>query len=59
MFLSALTANTVLYNLPLFYQIVFDLSAGQAGLRLMPYSLGAALESLGYGYLIGKTVGNF
>ena len=41
---------------PIIYQIVFNLSAGQAGLRLMPYSFGAALGSLGYGYLIGKTV---
>ena len=45
-----------MYNLPLFYQVIFNLSAGEAGMRLMPYSVGAALGSLGYGYLMAKTV---
>lgn len=41
--------------LPLFYQVIFNFSAGESGMRLMPYSFGAALGSLGYGYLMGKT----
>lgn len=47
---------SVIYNLPLFYQVVLDQSAAQAGLRLIPNSVGASLGSLGYGMLMAKTV---
>ena len=49
-------AFSVIYNLPLFYQVVLDLSAANAGIRLIPNSIGASLGSLGYGILMARTV---
>jgi hypothetical protein len=49
-------AFSVIYNLPLYYQVVLNLSAAGSGLRLIPNSIGASLGSLGYGLLMAKTV---
>src|SRR5579871_357135 len=53
---SSMGAFSVIYNLPLFYQVVLDLSAANAGIRLIPNSIGASLGSLGYGILMARTV---
>jgi hypothetical protein len=49
-------AFSVIYNLPLYYQVVLNLSAAGSGLRLIPNSIGSSLGSLGYGLLMAKTV---
>lgn len=49
-------AFSVIYNLPLFYQVVLNLSAAKAGIRLIPNSIGASVGSLGYGMLMARTV---
>lgn len=49
-------AFSVIYNIPLFYQVVLNLSSAKAGLRLIPSSIGASVGSLGYGMLMAKTV---
>lgn len=49
-------AFSVIYNLPLYYQVVLNLSAAKSGLRLIPNSIGTSLGSLGYGILMAKTV---
>jgi hypothetical protein len=53
---SCMCAFSVIYNLPLFYQVVMNLSAAESGVRLIPNSIGASLGSLGYGMLMAKTV---
>jgi hypothetical protein len=55
-FFSTIAAFSVIYNLPLFYQVVLDLNAANAGIRLIPNSIGASLGSLGYGMLMAKFV---
>jgi hypothetical protein len=47
----------VIYNTPLFFQVVLNLSSAEAGLRLIPSSIGASIGSLGYGIAMAKTVG--
>ena len=49
-------AISIIYNMPLFYQVVLNLSSAKAGLRLIPTSIGASLGSLGYGMAMAKTV---
>jgi len=51
-----MAAFAVIYNLPLFYQVVLNLSSSEAGLRLIPNSIGASLGSLGYGMIMARTV---
>jgi len=46
----------VMYNVPLYYQVVLNLSAASAGLRLIPFSIGASAGSLTYGLAMAKTV---
>ena len=47
---------SVIYNTPLFYQVVLNLSAAGSGVRLIPNSIGSSIGSLGYGILMAKTV---
>jgi len=47
---------SVIYNTPLFYQVVLNLSAAASGVRLIPNSIGSSIGSLGYGMLMAKTV---
>jgi hypothetical protein len=49
-------AFSIIYNLPLFYQIVIYLPAAKAGFRLLLNSIGISLGSLGYGLLMARTV---
>jgi len=51
-----MAAFAAIYNLPLFYQVVLNLSSSEAGLRLIPNSIGASLGSLTYGMIMAKTV---
>jgi hypothetical protein len=51
-----MAAFSVIYNLPLYYQVVLNLSAAKSGLRLIPNSIGSSLGSLFYGVLMAKTV---
>ena len=53
---SSMAAFSVIYSLPLFYQVVLNLSSAKAGLRLIPISIGASLGSLAYGVIMGRTV---
>jgi hypothetical protein len=53
---SSMGAFAVMYNIPLYYQVVLNLSAASAGLRLIPYSIGASAGSLVYGMVMAKTV---
>jgi hypothetical protein len=53
---SSMGIFSVIYNMPLFYQVVLNLSSAKAGLRLIPSSIGASLGSLGYGIAMAKTV---
>ena len=46
----------MMYNVPLYYQVVLNLSAASAGLRLIPFSIGASAGSLAYGIVMGRTV---
>ena len=46
----------MMYNVPLYYQVVLNLSAASAGLRLIPFSIGASAGSLTYGLAMAKTV---
>lgn len=48
-------AFSVIYNIPLFYQVVLNLSSADAGLRLVPNSISGSLGSLGYGILMERT----
>ena len=47
---------SVIYNAPLFYQVVLNLSAAASGVRIIPNSIGSSVGSLGYGILMAKTV---
>jgi hypothetical protein len=53
---SSMGAFAVMYNIPLYYQVVLNLSAASAGLRLIPYSIGASAGSLLYGMVMATTV---
>lgn len=50
---------SVIYNTPLFYQVVLNLSAAGSGVRLIPNSIGSSIGSLGYGILMAKTVSHY
>ena len=47
---------SVIFNLPLFFQVVLNLPSGKTGLRLIPSFIGSSLGSLGYGMAMAKTV---
>jgi len=47
---------SVIYNAPLFYQVVLNLSAAASGVRLIPTSIGSSIGSLGYGMMMARTV---
>jgi hypothetical protein len=51
-----MVAFSVMYNLPLYYQVVLDLPAAKAGFRLLPLSVGISMGSLAYGMLNAKKV---
>jgi len=51
-----MAAFSVIFTVPLFYQVVLNLSSAQAGLRLIPSSIGSSIGSLGYGMIMAKTV---
>lgn len=53
---ASMGAFSVMYNIPLYYQVVLNLSAASAGLRLIPYSIGSSAGSLVYGMAMAKTV---
>ena len=52
----SMVAFSIMYNLPLFYQVVLGISAGEAGIRLIPNSIGGSLASLSAGLIMAKTV---
>ena len=52
----SMVAFSIMYNLPLFYQVVLGISSGQAGIRLIPNSIGGSLSSLSAGLIMAKTV---
>jgi MFS family permease len=53
--LSSMVAFSIIFNLPLFYQVVFGVTASQAGIRLLPFTISSSIGSLLAGITMGRT----
>lgn len=54
-FFSSAGYFILIFNLPLFYRAVINLSAADAGKRLIPAALGGSIGSLSFGLIMNKT----